>query len=93
MVLEGGVIAAAPDLGGPQARMLATPSPDSHRNRYRTKFVAAHSVGMWVVRVDSTLVLLDDLHLLLDRVSKDRLWEVFQALGVSVHVDFEPLQG
>lgn len=39
--------------------------------------------------VDSTLALLDDLHLLLDRVSKDRMWEVFQALGVSVLVDFE----
>ena len=39
--------------------------------------------------VDSTLALLDDLHLLLDRVPKDRLWEVFQALGVSVLVDFE----
>jgi DNA invertase Pin-like site-specific DNA recombinase len=39
--------------------------------------------------VDSTLALLDDLHLLLDRVPKDRLSEVFQALGVSVLVDFE----
>ncbi len=39
--------------------------------------------------VEATLALLDDLHLLLDRVPKDHLWDLFQALGVSVLVEFE----
>ena len=39
--------------------------------------------------VEATKALLDDLHLLLDSVPKDQLWDLFQALGVSVLVEFE----
>ena len=52
----------------------------------RTEAIPEASVAE---NVDSTLALLDDLHLLLHRVPKDRLWELFQALGVNVLVDFE----
>ena len=39
--------------------------------------------------VEATMALLDDLHLVLDRVPKDHLWDLFQALGISVLVEFE----
>lgn len=39
--------------------------------------------------VESTLKVLEELHLMLDRVPPDSLREVFEALGVTVRVEFE----